>query len=118
MGERLVVRAHGRSEPEWPSISFAVRRWSRRAICVDQPPTCPLAVFDARRYWWVRWAGIKVGAWPLLALTITNQSEQVVHSFMLRFDANKKGPASGVGTQPEATERLTTACSRRRPGGS
>jgi len=42
-----------------------------------------------------------VGAWPLLALTLTNQSREVVHSFMLRFAANIKGPASGIGMQPD-----------------
>jgi hypothetical protein len=100
MGEQLVFRARLRKQLEWPSLTFTVRRRSR-LIRVDQPPTCPLAVCDVRRFWWVRWAGVSFGAWPFLALTITNRSTQVVHSFSLRFEVSPGGPGSGVGTQPE-----------------
>ena len=101
MGEQIVVREYKGREWAWPSIAFAARRPIGRALRVDQPSDCPLAITAPKRYWWVRWAGVGVGVWPILEVTLTNRSAQPVHSFTLRFVARREGHASGTGTNPE-----------------
>jgi hypothetical protein len=101
MGEQLIVREFKGRAWAWPSIAFAARRPAGRALRVDQPSDCPLAITAAKRYWWVRWAGLGVGAWPMLDVTITNRSAEAVHSFTLRFVARRGRLPSGTGTQPE-----------------
>jgi hypothetical protein len=101
MSEQLVLREYKGHGWAWPSISFSIRRRVGGVVGVEQPSDCPLVVSVARRYWWVRWAGLRVGAWPMLELTLMNQSPQAVHSFTLRFVAGPGGATSGTGTQPE-----------------
>lgn len=101
MGERLVFRKYKGPEWAWPSITFAIRWPIGRALRVDQPSDCPLAGAIARRYWWVRWAGLGVGAWPMVEATLTNRSAEAIHSFVLRFVARAGGHASGTGARPE-----------------
>jgi hypothetical protein len=101
MGEQLVVREYKDRDWAWPSLAFAVRRRIGRTLRVEQPSDCPLTIAVARRYWWVRWAGLGVGAWPMLEVTLANRGFQAVHSFTLRFVAGPGGDASGAGVQPE-----------------
>ncbi len=101
MGTQPVVRKYRGREWTWPSIAFPARRPIGRALRVDQPSDCPVTITGAKRYWWVRWAGFGVGAWPMLEVTLTNRSAQAVHSFTLRFVARRGGHASGTGTRPE-----------------
>ncbi len=102
MGEQLVFGEY--KSPWWqkgPSVVFAARRRIDRAFRVEQPPGCPLTLTIVKRYWRVRWAGLGVGAWPMLEVKLTNRSTQVVHSFNLRFVAGAGGHPSGSGIQTE-----------------
>ena len=101
MDARLVVREDRVRHTAWPSIAFAICRPIGRGLRVDQPFDCPLTITVARRYWWVRWAGFGVGAWPMVEVTLTNRSSQAVHSFSMRFVARPGGHASGIATQPK-----------------
>lgn len=101
MGERLVIREHQGQSWAWPSLSFALRRRTGNTLRLEQPSGCPLALRVARRYWAVRWAGLGVGAWPMLELTLANRSARAVHSFTLRVVAGRGGHVSGLGCRPE-----------------
>lgn len=101
MAERLVISKHHDTAISWPSASITLRWPSWRSLRVDQASGCPFAFVGTKRYWHVRWSGLRVGAWSHVECEVENRGIETVHSYAVRFVARDRRYSSGSGMQPE-----------------